>query len=124
MKKSQAKTAFARQLRRKQTDAEKALWFRLRNRQLEGVRFRRQQPIGPYIVDFVAWERKLVVEIDGGQHDEEEVMRRDEARTAWLKDKSYEVLRFWNNDVLSNLEVVLETITAALGQDSLSSPSP
>ena len=74
MKKSQEQVGFARDLRQKFTDAEKALWMKLRNRQLEAVKFRRQQPIGSYIVDFVSFERKLIIEIDGGQHNEE--MRR------------------------------------------------
>jgi len=74
LKKSQEQVGFARDLRQKFTDAEKALWMKLRNRQLEAVKFRRQQPIGSYIVDFVSFERKLIIEIDGGQHNEE--MRR------------------------------------------------
>lgn len=82
---------------------EKALWMKLRNKQLEGVKFRRQQPIGPYIVDFVNFERKLVIEIDGGQHNEEEIREGDEERTTWLKKRGYRVLRFWNNEVSTNL---------------------
>jgi very-short-patch-repair endonuclease len=70
------KTILARELRRKQTEAEKALWAKLRNKQLEGVKFRRQQPIGPYIVDFASFERGIIVEIDGGQHNENEVKGR------------------------------------------------
>ncbi len=72
------------------------------------MKFRRQQPIGPYIVDFVSLERKLVVEIDGGQHNEEEMRKRDEERTRWLKERKYRVLRFWNNEALVNTEGVLQ----------------
>ena len=114
MKKRQEQTSFARELREKQTDAEKALWMRLRNKQLEGVKFRRQQPIGSYIVDFASFERKLIIEIDGGQHNEEKIMERDEERTIWLKGRGYQIIRFWNNEVLMNLEGVLESIREAL----------
>jgi adenine-specific DNA-methyltransferase len=88
--------------------------MRLRNKQLEGVKFRRQQPIGPYIVDFASLKRKLVIEIDGGQHGEEKIGQKDEARTIWLKEKGYQVLRFWNNEVLMNMEGVLEGIRETL----------
>ena len=114
MKKSQEQIAFARQLRQKQTDAERALWGRLRNKQLEGVKFRRQQPIGPYIVDLASFERKLVIEIDGGQHNEKEMRERDEGRTRWLKERGYQVLRFWGNEVLVNMQGVLERVREAL----------
>ena len=112
MKKSQEQVSFARELRWRQTEAEKVLWMKLRNKQLGGVRFRRQQPIGPYIVDFTTFERKLVVEIDGGQHNEGE--GRDKERTKWLEERGYRILRFWNNEVLANLEGVLERIKEAL----------
>jgi len=88
--------------------------MKLRHKQLEGVKFRRQQPIGPYIVDFVSFERRLVIEIDGGQHNEEIIRGRDEERTAWLEERGYRVLRFWNNEVLMNLEGALERIREAL----------
>lgn len=103
-------TTLARKLRRRQTEAERSLWMGLRNRQLEGVKFRRQQPIGPYIVDFVSTEKRLIVEVDGGQHNEEGIEGKDEERTLWLKGQGYRVLRFWNNEVLSNIEGVLERI--------------
>ncbi|MFQ6090269.1 MAG: endonuclease domain-containing protein [Candidatus Bipolaricaulia bacterium] len=80
MRKNQEQINHARKLRRAQTEAEKVLWRQLRNRQLEGVKFRRQQPIWPYIVDFVSFTGKLVIEIDGGQHDEENVRAKDERR--------------------------------------------
>lgn len=95
-----------RTLRRNATDAEARLWSRLRNRQLAGHKFRRQQPIGPYIADFACPEAMLVVELDGGQHRPET----DAARTASLEQQGYTVLRFWNNDALGNPEGVLETI--------------
>jgi len=113
MKKDREQISFARELRRRQTEAEKALWMRLRNKQLEGVKFRRQQPIGPYITDFTSFERKLVIEVDGGQHNEGK--ERDEERMKWLMERGYRLLRFWNNDVLMNLEGVLERIREALG---------
>ena len=114
MKKSQEQVGFARDLRQKFTDAEKALWMKLRNRQLEAVKFRRQQPIGSYIVDFVSFERKLIIEIDGGQHNEEMTKERDEERTMRLEERGYRVMRFWNNEVLTNAEGVLERIREAL----------
>ena len=114
MNKTPQRVALSRDLRKRQTNAERALWASLRNRQLEGDRFRRQHPIGPYIVDFVDLEAKLVVELDGGQHNEDRVTEKDEARTAWLESEGYQVLRFWNNDVLANLEGVLEKISDAL----------
>ena len=114
MKKESKQTAFARKLRREQTDAEKALWLRLKNRQLEGVKFRRQQPVGPYIVDLMSFGGKLIIELDGGQHNEEEIKSRDEERVSWLEERGYRVLRFWNNDVLTNTEGVLEKIREVL----------
>ena len=87
MKKSREQIAFARELRQKQTDVKRALWVRLRNRQLEGVKFRRQQPMGAYIVDFASFEKKLVIEIDGGQHNEDEMRGRDEETTTCLKER-------------------------------------
>lgn len=114
MKKSREQVGSARGLRQRQTDAEKALWAKLRNRQLEGVKFRRQQPVGSYIVDFASFERKLIIEIDGGQHNEDKPKERDAERTARLEERGYRVIRFWNNEVLMNLEGVLESIREAL----------
>jgi very-short-patch-repair endonuclease len=102
----------ARKLRRRSTEAEKALWRRLRNRQLDGFKFRRQQIIGAYIVDFVSLEDKFVIEVDGGQHAWEK--DKDRERDGWLQEQGFRVLRFWNNDVLENLEGVLERIEALL----------
>ena len=114
MKKGQEHVGCARELRRKQTDAEKALWAKLRNRQLQGVKFRRQQPMGSYIVDFVSFERKLIIEINGGQHNEDKMKERDAERTTRLRETGYRVIRFWNNEVLANLEGILERIREAL----------
>ena len=93
----------ARGLRHWQTDAECIMWNRLRNHQMDGAKFRRQHPIGDYIVDFVSLDKKLVIEIDGGQHNEVENIEKDMQRTKWLEEEGYRVLRFWNNDVLSLL---------------------
>ena len=114
MKESRRQIALARKLRQSQTDAEKSLWARLKNKQVEGVKFRRQQPLGSYIVDFVSFERKIIVEVDGGQHNEREARERDEQRAAWLKERGYQVLRFWNNEVLANMEGILEKIGEVL----------
>ncbi len=99
-------TEKARNLRRDATEAEKCLWSKLQYRQL-GVKFRRQHPIKPYIVDFCCLDKALVIEVDGGQHDEN---KKDEDRTAYLTSKGYKVIRFWNNEVLTNTEAVVEMI--------------
>ncbi|HUL23003.1 MAG TPA: DUF559 domain-containing protein [Thermodesulfobacteriota bacterium] len=104
-------TGVARRLRKYSTNTEQHLWRHLRDKQIEGFKFRRQQPIGRYVVDFVNLEKKLVVEVDGGQH---AIDARDKIRDEWLRAEGYEVLRFWDNQVLSNLEGVLETIRASL----------
>ncbi len=104
----------ARQLRRNSTEAERRLWSKLNSMQLDGVKFRRQHPIGPYIIDFVCLGCKLVLEIDGGQHSEDDVRKSDESRTAWLIKEGYQVLRFWNNDVVNNIDGVVENIKEAL----------
>ena len=108
----------ALRLRRDQTDAERALWASLRSRQPDGVKFRRQQPIGAYIVDFVSFEHRLIIEVDGGQHDEAPVRTSDSARTAWLEEQGYYVLRFWNSEVLTNTDGVLEAVLVALATPS------
>ena len=102
----------ARELRKNLTDAEDELWKHLRNRQISGNKFRRQQPIGKYIVDFVCLEKKLIVEVDGGQHNEQ--VSYDNERTAWLESQGYRVLRFWNNEVLENVEIVSDSILKVL----------
>lgn len=104
----------ARELRDNLTDAERKLWTKIRRKQLEGYRFRRQHPIGPFIVDFVCLEAKLVIEVDGGQHADPEEARRDVGRTQWLRNEGYRVLRFWNNELLQNSAGVLQTILGNL----------
>ena len=101
---------YARELRRNMTKAERRLWRRLRGEQL-GVKFRRQQPIGRYIVDFVCLERRLVVEVDGGQHDGSEY---DRERDEWLEREGYRVVRFWDNEVMKEIEGVMEEIARVL----------
>jgi len=109
MKKRQDKISFSRSLRQHQTDAEKLLWTRLRNKQI-GVKFRRQQLLGPYIVDFVSFDKMLIIEINGGQHNKPSAMIKDAERTIWLQKNGYRVIRFWSNEVLANIEGVLTRI--------------
>ncbi len=105
-------TTNARRLRSNPTGAEKRLWSKIRNKQLAGHRFRRQAPIGPYVVDFFCPEQKLIIELDGGQHANQ--VEADTERTAWLESKGYRVIRFWNNEVFDNLDGVLHSITEVL----------
>ena len=100
------------------TEAEKKIWYRVRNKQL-GVKFRRQQPIGKYVVDFVCFEKKLVIEIDGGEHFES---GRDEIRNKWFQKQGYKILRFWNNDVLKNTDGVTQIIIKEISPSPLSPP--
>lgn len=116
----------AQRLRRELTEAERVLWSILRNRQLGAAKFRRQQPIGPFIADFVCHERRLIIEADGGQHADS---RADQRRTTFLQIRGYRILRFWNNDILNNLDGVAEVIAVALStphpaQAAPESPSP
>lgn len=104
----------ARTLRRTSTDVEKKLWYHLRDRQLLGYKFRRQHPVGPYILDFACEASMLAVELDGGQHADAPHHARDAARTALLEKSGWQVVRFWNNDVNENIEGVLQTIASAL----------
>jgi very-short-patch-repair endonuclease len=106
--------AFARQLRRDKTEAEARLWSRLRGRRLSGYRFRRQQPCGPYTLDFLCHERALVVELDGGQHSEAGQAAHDATRTAYLRTRGLTVIRFWNHHVLAETDAVCRTILRAL----------
>ena len=117
MKRTPRLTAIARKLRRGQTEAEQVVWGKLRNRVLLDARFRRQEPLGPYVADFVCLEKKLVVEVDGAQHTEES----DAKRTRWLQDNGFRVVRFWDNEVFSNMDGVLERIIEEL---EVVSPSP
>ncbi len=114
------KTGFARHLRRNMTDAERKIWHHLRNRALMGHKFRRQYPVGPYVVDFACLARGLVVEIDGGQHHEAV----DAARTRYLERCGFRLLRFWNNDVFERQDAVLAAIFHALSHAPHPNPSP
>ena len=107
------RTLRSRELRANSTDAETKLWNHLRNRQVAGCKFVRQEPVGRYICDFVCRERCLVVEVDGGQHLES---KRDAIRDRYLAEQGYRVLRFWNNDVLSNIEGVVAVIDEELSK--------
>jgi len=109
----------ARYLRKNMTDAERVLWMHLRDRRLDEYKFRRQHPIGHYIVDFVCLIEKLIIEVDGGQHAIES--DGDERRTNYLNEKGYRVIRFWNNEVLLETDAVLDEI---LFQLKTKDPSP
>jgi len=93
------------------TEAEKRLWVRIRDRQLEGFKFRRQHPVGRYVADFACIEAKLIVELDGGQHADNP---KDLERTVWLESQGWCVIRFWNNEVFENLDGVLEHLSISL----------
>ena len=113
---SRQPSPYARPLRRAQTDAEAKFWNVVRNRNLDGFKFRRQHTIEPYIADFASLESRVIVELDGGQHTPEV----DARRTEYLQARGWLVLRFWNNDVLTNAQGVAEAILAAVA----SHPSP
>jgi lysyl-tRNA synthetase class 2 len=115
-------TAVAKRLRRGQTNAERVLWFRLRERRLAGWKFRRQMPIDRYVVDFCCPDARLIVELDGGQHDEQRDA--DAARSRVFDAMGCPVLRFWNNDVLSNADGVLEVILSTVNQHRSFPPHP
>jgi very-short-patch-repair endonuclease len=102
----------AKALRKNLTEAERILWQHLRLRQLGGHKFRRQQPLRSYIVDFVCLEKRLVVEVDGGQHSSQHSY--DEQRTAWIEAQGFRVQRFWDHEVMQNIEAVKETVWQAL----------
>ena len=97
----------ARTLRKHLTEAEQRLWQKLKRRQLAGMKFPHQQPIGPFIVDFVCFECRVIVEVDGGQHAEQVSYDRD--RTRWLEAQGYRVVRFWNDEVLAHTDVFAQT---------------
>lgn len=103
-------THLARRLRKESTDAEKLLWRYLRRKSLFGLKFRRQEQIGDYIVDFVCYERKLIIELDGGHHNQDETKENDKKRQSWLETQNFKVIRFWNSEVLKNINGVLQVI--------------
>jgi very-short-patch-repair endonuclease len=98
----------AKSLRKRQTEAEKLLWWHLRSKQINSLKFRRQEPNGPYIADFVCFEKRLVIELDGGQHAVEQ--EKDKEREGWFYKEGFRILRFWNTEVLQNIEGVVEVI--------------
>ena len=106
------KLNFRRRLRHEQTDTERKLWSLLRSRQLEAYKFRRQHPIGPYVVDFCCLEKRLIVELDGRQHADR--IAYDQRRTEFLQSKGYRVLRFWDNQVFKETEAVVEKVLTEL----------
>lgn len=112
MAKNTASTSRSRTLRSNMTDVERKLWKRLRAGQIHGAHFRRQSAIGDYIADFARFEPRIVVELDGGQHAEQAMY--DATRTAWLESRGFAVLRFWNNEVLENLDGIVEAIGRAV----------
>jgi very-short-patch-repair endonuclease len=107
-------TLHARDLRRNATSAESKLWSQLRNRQLDGFKFVRQEPIGPFIVDFLCRQRKLVIEVDGATHSSDAEVARDESRTEYLTERGYTVIRFQNEDIYDGMDFVVEEIRKAL----------
>ena len=107
----------AKVLRKNFTDTERLLWKYLRSKQIGGYKFRRQEPVGSYVVDFVCQEKRIVIEVDGGQHSTER--KRDNERDKWLKGQGYKVLRFWNNEVSANIEGSIKSNTRLF-----ESPSP
>lgn len=104
------KTILARNLRRNSTIQERRLWNLLKNRQFYNLKFKRQQPIGDYIVDFICKEAKIIVEIDGGQHNEHENIEYDKTRTEYLNNLGYKVIRFWNNEIYENIDGVMSKL--------------
>jgi very-short-patch-repair endonuclease len=115
MKRGQAK-----RLRSNMTDAERRLWYRLRAHRFQGLKFKRQAPIGPYIVDFICFEHGLIIELDGGQHAQSES---DRHRDTWLNSEGYRVLRFWNDDMMKRTNTILAEISNALTEASTPLPA-
>jgi very-short-patch-repair endonuclease len=111
----------ARQMRSEMTQPERELWIALRAKRFNGVKFTRQVVIGPYIADFVCRSRKLIIELDGATHDD---ASRDDQRTAFLEAQGYRVIRFWNNDVMTNLDGVLGALSEALATAPFPNPLP
>src|SRR5437867_4479771 len=119
--KSSTLSPHTKRLRRNDTDAERKLWMRLRDRQLNGLKFRRQQTIGRFIVDFFCAEYRLVIELDGAHHADQ--IQADQRRTEFLNKAGYRVLRFWDHEVLTSIEAVLQQITYVVNHPS-PPPSP
>ena len=115
-------TLFAKELGKESTDTERFLWSRLRGKRFPGLKFRRQEPIGKYIVDFVCFECRVIIECDGGRHALE--AEKDRIRDRWFEEQEYRVLRFWDNDVLKNPEGVLEAISESCRDHPPLNPLP
>ena len=109
-------TEAAKELRQRQTEAERILWLKLRDKQLKGIKFRRQEPIGNYIVDFVSFEQRLIIEIDGSPHSEKQTKEKDIQRSLWLRGEGFRILRFWNSEISRDVEGVLTKITNAFSR--------
>jgi very-short-patch-repair endonuclease len=107
-------TSRSRALRRNATDAEKALWRALKRIPVYGSHFRRQVPTGPYVADFACLKARLLIELDGGHYSQNDIAAKDENRTQWLQQEGYRVVRFWNAELIENMNGVLDTIYAAL----------
>lgn len=107
--------ANVKQLRQQSTPMEIKLWNRLRSRRFMSLKFRRQCPLGPYIVDFICIEKMLIIEIDGGQHNEEKQQKYDKERTIFLNGLGYTVLRFWNNEIILNFDAVMDQLFKQVG---------
>ncbi|MFO1247581.1 MAG: endonuclease domain-containing protein [Alphaproteobacteria bacterium] len=118
------KHLFARQLRRAQTDAERKLWSALRSRQFAGFKFRRQQPVGPYIADFACFEARLIIELDGDQHGTDQGSAYDRARTRFLERDGFQVLRFPNRDIFLDFDRVQDVIAHSLSRRPLTRRIP
>jgi very-short-patch-repair endonuclease len=120
----------ARRLRKEKTLAERKLWRKLREVNTQGFHFRQQAPIGPYIADFADLSAKLIIEADGSQHGLDDGVARDVTRTRWLEANGFTVLRFWNNDILTNMDGVMTSVLLALGvlkdesKNTLPDPAP
>ncbi|HVZ90900.1 MAG TPA: endonuclease domain-containing protein [Rhizomicrobium sp.] len=124
MRRAQHKQGNARDLRQNATDCERKLWSLLRAKQFAGLRFRRQQPLGPYIADFYCSAAKLIVELDGSQHGTDENIAYDAARTVWLTKRGYRVLRFSNEEFLKNRDLVTDAIGRAIDDSGVPLPEP
>ncbi len=117
-------TDLAKELRKRSTDTERLLWKHLRTKQFEGLKFKRQQPVGKYIVDFICFEKKIIIELDGGQHTQPSETQKDKERDIWFEAQGYKVLRFWDNEVFMNTRGVLEFIKAYLQEHPPLDPLP
>ena len=109
----------AKRLRREMSEPEQRLWHRLRAHRFLGLQFRRQQPIGPYITDYYCSAHKLIIEVDGGQHNEDLARARDEVRDRWLQSNGYTVVRYWTSDIMQRLDAVLSDLATKTGHRTL-----